>query len=101
MCTSVPTHRRMKARHMTGLLEDLIACAQVKQLMERYVTQLELRLTMDSLAETAVLADRLHHDELHNALVIFAQQEETRCARHVCRSSCASCCGSQCFWHHA
>ncbi|CAL5227107.1 g10014 [Coccomyxa viridis] len=68
-------------------LQTLVLAAdrlQVKQLMERYVTQLELRLTMDSLAETAVLADRLHHDELHNALVIFAQQEETRSdpARH-------------------
>ncbi len=56
---------------------------QIKELMERCVIQLKSRLTLDNLIEVAVLAERLHHDGLHNALVTFARQKENRCAHHV------------------
>ena len=85
---------------MTGLLEGLIVCAQVTQLRERCVTQLKLRLTLDNLAETAVLADRLNHHGLHTALVKFAQQEEEGYAHQVFLLSCASYYGSQCLLRH-
>ena len=65
---------------------------QVNQLMERCVNQLKLRLTVDNFAETAVLADRVHHQGLHEACVAFALQDENRHAHHAWLPWCASRC---------
>ena len=58
--------------------------------MERCVTQLILRLNLDTFVETAVLADKVNHQGLLDACVEFALLEENRCAHHLCLSSCAS-----------
>ena len=58
--------------------------------MERCVTQLILRLTLNTFVETAVLADRVNHRGLLDACVEFALREENRCAHRLCLSSCAS-----------
>ena len=63
--------------------------------MERCVTQLMRCLTLDNFAEIAVLADKLTHDRLHDALVKFAQKEENRCAHHVQLLSRFLHCGSK------
>ena len=57
--------------------------AQVNQLVERCVTQLKLRLSADSFAETAVLADKISHNGLHEACVSFALQDENRYAPYA------------------
>lgn len=72
------------------LLSSPTFCALVNRLMERCVTQLMLRLTLDTFVETAVLADRVNHQGLLDACVKFALREENRCAHHHCLSSCAS-----------
>ena len=57
--------------------------AQVNQLVERCAGQLALGLTVDNFADTAVLADRVSHQGLHEACVAFALQDENRCARQA------------------
>ena len=91
ICAYASGDRRMESMGYIPLPDSLILCAQVKQLLERCVTQLKLRLTLDNFAETAVTADRLHHDGLHDGLVDFAQQEKNRCAHHACLLSCFAC----------
>ena len=60
---------------------------QLKQLMERCVSRLKVCLTLDTFAETAVLADRVKHQGLHQACIDFAMLEQNRCAaHHVCVS---------------
>ena len=51
-------------------------CVQVSKLLERCVAQLTRHLTLEALADIAVLADRVSHQRLHWACVDFALQEE-------------------------
>ena len=53
---------------------------QVNQLKELCADQLKFFLTVDNLAETAVLADKINHEGLHKACVTFALQDANRYA---------------------
>ena len=46
--------------------------------MEHCVTQLELYLTLETLAETTVVADKMNHEGLQQTCMDFALQEENR-----------------------
>ena len=48
--------------------------------MKRCVTQLQLSFTLETLAETAVVAEKIDHKGLQQACVDFALQEENRWA---------------------
>ena len=69
--------------------------------MQRCITQLIRRLTLDNFAEVAMLADRMSNQGLHKACVEFVLREENRYAPHVCLSSHASHSGSDFLWHRA
>ena len=86
---------RLILQAMTGLSTQ--SDAQVTQLTERCVNQLAFRLTVDNFAETALLADRVSHQGLHEACVAFALLDENRCANYACPSSCIPQCD---FAHH-
>ena len=72
---------------MNALVEVWRSCTQMRQLMNRCLTQLKLRLTLDNVAEAVVLADKVNSQGLHDACVEFALRKENRCAHpmsHVC-----------------
>ena len=67
--------------------------------MEHCIAQLELCLTLETLAETATVADKMNHEGLQQACVDFALQEENRWALyHACLSQCIMAPCSACKW---
>ena len=60
---------------------------QVDALQCRCATQLMRNLTVDSFAETAVLADRVKHQGLLDACLDFAMHDKNRWAFFACHTS--------------
>ena len=55
--------------------------------MQRCVTQLQLCLALETLEETAVVADKIDYEGLQQACIDFAMQAENRWALyHACFS---------------
>ena len=65
---------------MNTLLEAWPLHVQAKQLMKHCVTRLKLCLTLETLADTAIVADKMNHEGLQQACIDFAMQEENRWA---------------------
>ena len=71
-------------RNQSGWSPD--AYMQVRELMERCINLLRMRLTLDSFEEIAMLADQVDDQGLYTACVEFVVRawEEDRYAQDVC-----------------